>query len=241
MAERALEKIEITEGLRTEVFDLQINFRRGLRRLTLSVKNPKTLQISAPFRASLADCRSFAKSHGAWIFERIKDLKPSLSAYEYLQKNPEIHTQGETLQVHFFKSKSGSFFVEDLAKKEIVFAFENEEDFGGLLLNYARDSIEKTVAKIADEYGFARRNISVRNQRSRWASRSSSDTLSFNWRIVLLNPKFQKYIVLHEYAHEKFMDHSVSFWIYLNRLLEGAKKIDKELSQYGLEIFLVER
>ena len=72
-------------------------------------------------------------------------------------------------------------------------------------------------------------------------SRSSTGTLSFNWRMVLLPCELQDYIVCHELAHVRFMDHSVSFWIFLNRLLPNAKSLDARLSKEGSEVFSVAR
>lgn len=82
--------------------------------------------------------------------------------------------------------------------------------------------------------------VSVRDQSSRWASRSSSGTLSLNWRIMLLSPEHQKYMVLHELAHTKFMDHSVSFWIFLNRICPNTQKLDREISRLSVEFFAIE-
>lgn len=95
--------------------------------------------------------------------------------------------------------------------------------------------------KISLETGIKFGRLSVRDQSSRWASRSSNGSLSFNWRIVLLQPELQDYIIRHELAHSRFMDHSVSFWIFLNRICPGAKRLDARLSKEGEEIFRIAR
>ena len=65
--------------------------------------------------------------------------------------------------------------------------------------------------------------------------------LSFNWRVMLLPRRLQQYVFRHELAHVRFMDHSTAFWIFLNRLIPGAKRLDAELSKIGGEIFKVGR
>lgn len=235
------ETIELFDGQKKTLFDLKINFKKTLRRLTLRVKNEGSLNLSAPSYITISECKKFVFSQSKWIFNQLENITSNTTLFEYLNANPYVFTQGERLNVSFFKSQNNDFFVEDLSKKQIVFAYQSLDSFNELFFKYSKESLVETVKKIADEYGLAQRKISVRNQRSRWASRSSMDTLSFNWRIVLLNCEFQRYIVLHEYAHEKFMDHSVSFWIYLNRLLPNAKKFDRQLSKDGAEIFSIER
>ena len=84
-----------------------------------------------------------------------------------------------------------------------------------------------------------KQKISIRNQSSLWGSRSSRGVISLNWRVMLLPYPLQCYVIAHELSHVKFMDHSVSFWIYLNRICEGAKKLDSQLSKLGKDLFYV--
>ena len=89
----------------------------------------------------------------------------------------------------------------------------------------------------AEKFGVEYSRISVRNQSGRWASRSSSGALSFNERMLLLPCELQNYIICHELAHARFMDHSVSFWIWLGRLCPHAKRLDRELSKLSGKLF----
>lgn len=235
------EVIELADALESRDFELKISFRVGLRGLTLRVKDVGLLSLSAPTYVGLGECRAFVKSQSSWIFEQMRNLRPRRSLLEYLRENPSVFEAGKALRVIFMESKTSDFFVKDFERGEIVFAYRNRESFFELFMKFARESLEISVGVIASECGLQKRKISVRNQRGRWASRSTMDTLSFNWRIVLLKPEFQRYIILHEYAHEMFMDHSVSFWIHLNRLLPNAKKLDRLLSREGGEVFALER
>ena len=54
--------------------------------------------------------------------------------------------------------------------------------------------------------------LTIRGQRTRWASRSSSGGMSFNWRLLLAPPEILDYVVEHEVAHIEVMDHSPRFW-----------------------------
>ena len=54
--------------------------------------------------------------------------------------------------------------------------------------------------------------LSIRGQRTRWASCSSSGTMSFNWRLLLAPEEILDYVVEHEVAHLERPDHSDRFW-----------------------------
>ena len=54
--------------------------------------------------------------------------------------------------------------------------------------------------------------IQLRQQRSRWGSCSSTGTLNFNWRLVHAPPAVVDYVIIHELAHRREMNHSARFW-----------------------------
>jgi predicted metal-dependent hydrolase len=54
--------------------------------------------------------------------------------------------------------------------------------------------------------------LTIRSQRTRWASCSSSGAMSFNWRLLLAPEPILDYVVEHEVAHLEILDHSPRFW-----------------------------
>jgi predicted metal-dependent hydrolase len=54
--------------------------------------------------------------------------------------------------------------------------------------------------------------LSIRSQKTRWASCSRSGAMSFNWRLLLAPEPVLDYVVWHEVCHLEVMDHSPRFW-----------------------------
>src|SRR5207244_2171717 len=64
------------------------------------------------------------------------------------------------------------------------------------------------TARAGTRYG----GLTIRAQRTRWASCSSKGAMSFNWRLLLAPPEILDYVVEHEVCHLDVMDHSPRFW-----------------------------
>jgi predicted metal-dependent hydrolase len=75
--------------------------------------------------------------------------------------------------------------------------------------------------------------LSIRGQRTRWASCSSSGAMSFNWRLLLAPEEILDYVVEHEVAHLDVLDHSPRFWRLLARRSPRYRDHERWLRRHG--------
>lgn len=76
----------------------------------------------------------------------------------------------------------------------------------------AKQKIMEHVDYYANRMEIDYGSISMRNQKSRWGSCSSKGNLNFNYRLAYLPEELLDYVVVHELAHRRHMDHSAAFW-----------------------------
>jgi hypothetical protein len=89
------------------------------------------------------------------------------------------------------------------------------------------------VLELAAVHQFTIRRVTVRNQRSRWGSCSRKATISLNWRLIQAPAFVSDYIILHELAHLKEMNHSRRFWREVARLCCDFARAEKWLKAHG--------
>jgi predicted metal-dependent hydrolase len=80
--------------------------------------------------------------------------------------------------------------------------------------------------------------LTIRGQRTRWASCASDGGMSFNWRLLLAPPEILDYVVEHEVCHLEVMDHSPRFWALLESRVPGWRAHAAWLRRYGSTLVL---
>lgn len=101
--------------------------------------------------------------------------------------------------------------------------------------------IPERVQYFAPLVGVDYGRITIRSQKTRWGSCSSSGNLNFNCLLLLAPPEVLDYVVVHELCHRKEMNHSPRFWAEVGRVLPDYKKRNKWLKENGSRLMLLIR
>lgn len=118
--------------------------------------------------------------------------------------------------------------------REQVHVITEEERRDGILR--ARKIFPERTAYFAKCMGVTYNRITIREQKTRWGSCSSAGNLNFNWKLVLMPPELLDYVVVHELAHRKEMNHSPRFWAIVERELPDYCNRREELKILGRQL-----
>jgi len=77
------------------------------------------------------------------------------------------------------------------------------------------------------------KQVTVRNQRSRWGSCSAGGTISLNWRLVQTPEFVRDYIIYHELMHLREMNHSARFWARVEEVCPGWREAELWIKRNG--------
>jgi predicted metal-dependent hydrolase len=80
--------------------------------------------------------------------------------------------------------------------------------------------------------------LSIRGQRTRWASCATSGNMSFNWRLLLAPAAVLDAVVWHEVCHLEVADHSPRFWSLLLERCPDYRSHQRWLRRYGPALVL---
>lgn len=110
--------------------------------------------------------------------------------------------------------------LEDLSREEVQQILDNFSV-----------AVECWAKKMGITYG----NITVRNQRTRWGSCSSKGNLNFNYRLHYLPVELMDYVIIHELAHRRHMNHSAAFYQEVARYCPNYKECEAQLKKIGIK------
>ena len=101
--------------------------------------------------------------------------------------------------------------------------------------NLAREVLGARTGYYARKMGVTYGRISIREQKTRWGSCSSEGNLNFNCRLLFVPDRIVDYVVIHELAHRKFMNHSKAFWKEVEKYMPDYKEQRKMLSRFAIK------
>ncbi|WP_374592777.1 M48 family metallopeptidase [Aquabacterium sp.] len=80
------------------------------------------------------------------------------------------------------------------------------------LQRQARQVFEERCAVFSQRLGVSVKRVSLSSAQTRWGSASADGSIRLNWRLVHLGLSTIDYVVAHELAHLREMNHSPRFW-----------------------------
>jgi predicted metal-dependent hydrolase len=174
-----------------------------------------------PSRASLKSGQQFVTEQVEWIMAR-QDERPESQPWQDGAVLP-LYGAPHTIR-HRPSARAGVWVEED----EIYVSGRGEHlprRLRDWLKRRAREEFAATAREMAAGIGVEVRRVTVRDTQSRWGSCSAHGNLSFSWRLLLAPPAIGRYLVAHEVAHLKHMDHSTAFWALCARLLGSENEL----------------
>jgi predicted metal-dependent hydrolase len=228
MVHRELLKIE------GQPVDVTVRLNPRARRLIVKV-DPSTGEVTvvAPSQRALERALDFARGEEAWIARRLAEV-PKVVA---LSPGSRVPYRGREHVIREGRDGPAPVWVED---GDIIRVAGRSEHMPRRLLDFfkreARRELEARTREFAKVVGVSPRKISVRDTASRWGSCSVTRSISFSWRLILAPSFVLDYVVAHEIAHMREMNHGPRFWKLVHEMVDDVKRPQNWLCKNGVSL-----
>lgn len=192
--------------------------RRPVRYARLEIKPDGRVVVTAP---EGFDVEAFLKKHERWLRNRLAEL-------EEVRKEAG---RGFPLLGKFYELKLDNVGTLELEGERLVLPKERERARSALK-GLLRDKLSPKIAFYSVLMGVSPGKIYIRNQRTKWASCSGRGNLSFNLRLVALPEDLIDYVVIHELAHLRHLNHSREFWALVGRFYPDYERARRKLRRW---------
>ena len=216
----------------------EINYRirrsERARRVRVTVDASRGVEVVLPRRTPERAAAAAVQELAPWIQRRMAELERAQESVA--ARGNTVPYLGEVLRV---RPEPGRTRVH--RRGDELLAPAGAERLAALERWYrraAREEIEPRLAQACAQTGNSYGPVSIRGQRTRWASCSRSGAMSFNWRLLLAPEPVLDYVIWHEICHLEIMDHSPRFWALLVRRCPGYREHQRWLRRHGQTLVL---
>ncbi|HEY6523963.1 MAG TPA: SprT family zinc-dependent metalloprotease [Solirubrobacteraceae bacterium] len=213
--------------------DYRVRRSERARRIRVNVDGDG-VEVVLPRRAAEREAAAAVRELEPWIRRRLSELAHAQQAVA--ARGDAVPYLGELLQV---RADPGRTRVH--RRGAVLWAPAGAERKPALERWYrraARAEIAPRLEHACALAGLSYSKLTIRGQRTRWASCSRSGAMSFNWRLLLAPEAVLDYVVWHEVCHLKVMDHSPRFWALLARWCPDYREQSRWLRRHGQTLVL---
>ena len=207
-------------------FPYQIRFSKKAKYLQLKINHSNSLELVIPKRYSLKDGEKFINDKIDWIKKYSGKLTQKDEKYFFLGEEIKI------LQIYdLFVKRPQIKFVKKVLRIKIPNGsnYELNELYLAFLKRQTKKYLIERVNYLANKFNLNVSKISIRGQKTRWGSCSSSGKLSFNFKLMKFRKDVIDYVIIHELCHLKEMNHSKKFWKLVESYCPNYKTLRREL------------
>ena len=204
------------------------------RHYRLTLRRDGVVVATIPRRGSEPEARRFVEQHRAWL-ERARirqQARPRSAAVWTLGTSVLWRGQGEEIRPagdggHPRVILGSDVFRVTRTDGDLRPALEKQ------FARRARIELPARTWELAAGTGSVIKRVVIRSQRSRWGSCSARGTISLNWRLIQAPEFVRDYIICHELAHRREMNHSARFWAYVESLFPAWRAAERWLKHEG--------
>lgn len=214
--------------------------RSNRRTLSLSILKDGQIVVKAPLKMSNETISKFIFEKQSWIQEKLAFLHNNRQKFDNVLSYKKFLLFGNEYDIKLASVKKIQTSNDDMT---ILVPVQTPKDkiipkLVQWYKKYAKTILEERVAYLSNIMKLTPTSLKITDTKGRWGACNSRGVISFNFRVVMLDPSIIDYVIVHELCHLVEMNHSQKFWNLVFSFLPSAKTTKQKIKEYGFLLTL---
>ena len=209
------------------------------KRYIIRLLPERVLRVTIPRGGSRKEALHFVSKNSAWVEKQFLSmrLQDSLLPNDKSQTEETVLFRGRrVLARSLCEDKSLAGFANQIDRNFSLTGSSLHDAVETMLQRLAKVELPEATLRMAKIHGFNPGRVTIRSQKTRWGSCSSTGAISLNWRLIQVPAFVRDYVILHELVHLDQLDHSKRFWERLAKICPNLNAAEKWLKMHGNRI-----
>lgn len=186
--------------------------------ITILVRDGR-VQVRAPKKVSENRIEDFVVSKEAWISKQVQKQLANKNAKDSFKLSADSNVLFLGKEIPLAQVlPEGTLFdsspSHDRLMQELKFFYRQK----------AHSVVHKKIEYWSEIMGFVPAKVGITGARTRWGSCNARGNLNFSWYLIMATEGQIDYVVIHELAHLKEMNHSRKFWAIVEKHMPDYKE-----------------
>ena len=237
----AMAQLALLDGTATPADAWRVRTSERARRLAVRVLPGGLVEIVVPRGTRPRVIEQFVTRHRPWIDRKLAQYRPlDRACADGLPERIRFAANGESFDVQYADAPGALRLIVDgrtiRMSGELARTVLMRHALQRFAMRQAHSILSPWLAKLAVATGLPYERLQVRRQRTRWGSCSRNGTISLNVCLLFQPPDVVNYLLVHELAHTRHMNHSARFWELVGRIEPRWRELDAELTHGWREV-----
>ena len=218
--------------------------RPGEKALYVRLSSAGKVRLLCSPRIGIKEIKAFLTRHKSWIQKQILEQEKLRKKYpiKTFRAGEVFLFQGKKLKLRYEKALAkacAGFFCE---KPYLLYRYFDLKDLSHHVLHkrlrdfykyWGIELLQNALNKFSARMRLFPKSLRIGCPKSLWGSCSEKGAISLNWRLSTAPLEVLEYVVIHELAHLRHLNHSKSFWSLVSRFCPEYKKQEAWLKNEG--------
>lgn len=219
--------------------------QRSRRRSIGFIVGHEGLTVRAPGWATLATIETALQEKSAWITRKLAEVRErgarQRAARIVWEDGSALPWLGASLTLRLGEVRPGPWLIGQTLYSGLALPGSADQVRARVQAWFQREARAYFAARVAQrvpQMGVQPERLMLTSAATRWGSCSAGGVIRLNWRLMHHRPEVIDYVVVHELAHLREMNHSPRFWSIVEQVLPDYPHWRRELRESAVPVWV---